>query len=86
MARELYVAVCRSHRAGELRWPRCEQPYAYGDFFARCLLMPAAWVRHAWAEAISLEDMATRFGVPEQMVVRRLSEMGLHAPGPDAAS
>lgn len=86
MARELYVAFCRSHRAGELRWPRCEQPYAYGDFFARCLLMPAAWVRQACAEAISLEDMATRFGVPEQMVVRRLSEMGLHAPGPDAAS
>jgi len=81
MARELYVAFCRSPRAAELRWPYCERPYAGGDLFARCLLMPAAWMRRACAEAIPLEGLITRFGVPAQMVARRLSEVNCCAPG-----
>jgi len=85
IARELYVAFCRSPRAAELHWPRCEQPYVYGEFFARCLLMPAAWMRPVCVEAVSLEDLAIRFGVPVRMVARRLSEMGCHASGPGAA-
>ncbi len=79
MAREMYVAFCRSSRAAELRWP-CEQPYVRSDLFARCLLMPAAWVRRAYAEAIPLEHLAACFGVPARMVARRLSEVGHHRP------
>lgn len=81
MARELYVAFCHSSRAAELGWPCCEQSYVCGDLFARCLLMPAVWVRRARAEPISLEGVAARFGVPAGMAARRLSEMGHHACG-----
>jgi hypothetical protein len=80
MAREFYVAFCRSARAAELRWPRSGQPYAYSDLFARCLLMPAVWVQKACAEAIHLEGLAARFDVPVQTVVRRLSELGPLCP------
>jgi hypothetical protein len=85
MARELYVAFCHSPRAAELRWPNHEQLRVCGDFFARCLLMPAAWVRQACAEVISVEDLAARFDVPPQMVTQRLSEMGCRIPSPAAA-
>lgn len=80
MARELYVAFCHSFRAAELSWPCCETPYVYGDFFARCLLMPAAWVRQACAKTISVEGLTARFGVPCRMAARRLSEVDLHRP------
>ena len=80
MARELYVAFCRSRRAAELRWPDREQPSVYSDFFARCLLLPAAWVRQACAEAIPLEGLAVRFGVPIRVMARRLSEVGCRRP------
>jgi hypothetical protein len=76
LARELYVAFCHSPRAAELHWPGQEHPYVCSNFFARCLLMPAAWMRQACAEAISLEDLVARFDVPTQMVTQRLSEMG----------
>jgi hypothetical protein len=81
MARELYVAFCRSPRAVELGWPCYEHPYAYGELFARCLLMPDAWVRQACIEGASVEQLAAHFQVPVRMVVRRLSELGLQAPG-----
>ena len=76
MARELYVAFCRSSRAADLSWPCCEKPYAYGELFARCLLMPAVWVRRTCTEHISLEGLSVRFGVPSQVVTQRLSEVG----------
>jgi hypothetical protein len=80
MARELYVAFCRSPRAAELHWPCREQPHAYSDLFARCLLMPAAWVQPACAEAIPLKNLAVRFDVPVQTVAQRLSEIDHHLP------
>jgi len=85
MARELYVAFCHSPHAAELHWPGQEQPYVCSNLFARCLLMPAAWVRQACAEAISLEDLVARFDVPAQMVTQRLSEIGCHVPDLAAA-
>ena len=78
MARELYVAFCRSPRAAELHWIGREHPHDSSDLFARCLLMPAAWVRLACAEITSLESLAVRFGVPIQTMTRRLSEVSHH--------
>lgn len=78
MARELYVAFCRSPRVAELHWPCCERPHDYSDLFARCLLMPAAWVRLACAEITPLESLSIRFGVPIQTMTRRLSEVNHH--------
>jgi len=82
MARELYVAFCRSSRAAELDWPHRNQPHAYSDFFAHCLLMPTAWVQEACAEAVSLETLAAHFDVPVQTVTQRLSEVNQHHPCP----
>ncbi len=75
MARELYVAFCRSARAAELGWPDRGPLSVYGDLFARCLLMPATWVQQARSEALSAEELAVRFGVPVWMAVQRLSEL-----------
>ncbi|MFQ6100188.1 MAG: ImmA/IrrE family metallo-endopeptidase [Anaerolineae bacterium] len=80
MARELYVAFCHSSRASELRWPHREQSRAYSDLFARCLLMPAAWVRLACAEVVPLENLAVRFGVSVQTMAQRLGEIYRHWP------
>jgi hypothetical protein len=77
MARELYVAFCRSQRAGELDWPGREHPRAYSDFFARCLLMPAAWVKQIRERSRSIEEMAAIFGVSTQMMADRLRELGI---------
>lgn len=74
VARELYVAFCHSSRAAELRWPNRRQPSTRSNFFARCLLMPTAWVQRACAVGISLEDLAERFGVPVPIVARRLQK------------
>jgi Zn-dependent peptidase ImmA (M78 family) len=78
MARELYVAFCHSSRAAELGWPHREQPYPSSDLFARCLLMPAVWVRRACADDVSLEDLAACFGVPVRMAAQRVSETASH--------
>jgi len=83
MARELYVAFCHSQRAAELHWPHREQPHAYSDFFARCLLMPAAWVQTACAETISLETLIARFDVPIPIMTKRLGEVDRRHPRPD---
>ena len=77
-ARELYVAFCRSTRATELGWPSCEQPRSHSALFARCLLMPDAWVLSACTENISVESLATRFGVPIKTITQRLSEIVYH--------
>jgi hypothetical protein len=75
MARELYVAFCRSSRAAELQWFCREQPLAHGDLFARCLLTPAPWVELACVEDISVEGLAARFGVTIKTMAQRLREV-----------
>jgi hypothetical protein len=75
MARELYVAFCRSSRAAELHWFNHKQSRVYSNFFARCLLMPTTWVRQICTKAISMEGLVTRFGVPAQTMTRRLIEV-----------
>jgi len=75
MARELYVAFCRSARADELHWPHRDQPHAFNDFFARCLLAPAVWVHQVYAAAASAEEAASLFDVPVEMIDLRLSEI-----------
>jgi len=84
MARELYVAFCRSPRAAELCWPSREQPHVHSNLFARCLLMPATWVLSARAETISLESLAARFGIQVKTMTQRLSEIAHHHPGPNS--
>jgi hypothetical protein len=75
VARELYVAFCRSSRAAELHWPDRKQPNVSSDFFARCLMMPTVWMQQSHADTTPLEDLATRFGVPIQMAAQRLNEI-----------
>lgn len=77
IARALYVAFCCSARAAELGWAQCERPYERGVLFARCLLMPAAWVRRACAAPISMEQLAARFDVPIWMVEQRLPDLSI---------
>jgi hypothetical protein len=82
IARELYVAFCRSARGGELAWPWRSQPRTHCDFFARCLLTPALWVRQACAQNLSVEGLAARFGVSTELMTRRLNEVDLPHSGP----
>ena len=77
MARELYVAFCCSRRAAELDWPGREHPRDHCSFFARCLLMPAAWVKQVSARVGSLAELAAIFDVSTEMMARRLQELGL---------
>jgi hypothetical protein len=77
MARELYVAFCRSRRADELDWPDRKASRHRSDYFARCLLMPAAWVKHVAVGSLSLEELAVVFGVSTQMMADRLQELGM---------
>ena len=88
IARALYVAFCASPRAAELEWPRHTRPQVYGDLFARCLLMPAVWVRDACTQGIPPAGLIDLFDVPVSMVSRRLGDVGLsvlsvseHEPG-----
>ncbi len=74
MARELYVAFCCSHRAVELDWPDRDHPRMHSSFFARCLLMPAAWVKHVGARTGSLAELAAVFGVSTKMMTLRMQE------------
>jgi hypothetical protein len=80
MARELYVAFCRSERAAEVDWPDLDRPREQSAFFARCLLMPAAWVNRLYARFNSVEKLATVFGVSREMTVCRLRELGAEHP------
>jgi hypothetical protein len=77
MARELYVAFCCSRRAVELDWPDRDDPRRQCDFFARCLLMPADWVRQVAATVDSLPELAAVFGVLPEMMNRRVHELGV---------
>jgi len=77
MARELYVAFCRSQRAAELDWPDREEPRHWSEYFARCLLMPAAWVEHIAAGSRSAQELAAIFGVSVDMMANRLGELNI---------
>jgi hypothetical protein len=77
MARELYVAFCCSRRAAELNWPGRESAREQSGFFARCLLMPTAWVKHVCARTGSLAELAAVFNVSTEMMARRLQELGI---------
>lgn len=77
LARELYVAFCCSRRAEELEWPDREHPREHSGFFARCLLMPDAWVKQFAASTDSLLELAAVFGVLPEMMDRRLHELGV---------
>jgi hypothetical protein len=83
MARELYVAFCCSGRADELDWPDREAPRGGSAYFARCLLMPAAWVRHIAAGSGSAEELACIFGVSSEMMADRLRELGIESESPE---
>ncbi len=80
MARELYVAFCRSERAAELDWPGRDDPRVHSDFFSRCLLMPAVWVKQIRERSRSIEEMAAIFDVSTQMMADRLRELDLEPP------
>lgn len=57
------------------------------DYFAGCLLMPRPWLKHAWA-GLRIQrppDLARHFGVSEQAVEVRLSQVGLGMPLPRCA-
>ncbi|MDO8213481.1 ImmA/IrrE family metallo-endopeptidase [Conexibacter sp. CPCC 206217] len=48
------------------------------NYFAACLLMPRAWVKHDWGTGIqSTRALAWRYYVSEQAMTTRLSELGL---------
>lgn len=78
IARELYVAYCYTSRATEV-CGKGGHPRAYSDLFARCLLMPAAWVTTS-AVTMSVEDLAARFRVPTSMAACRLNELVHYSP------
>jgi len=80
MARELYVAFCCSPRAVELDWPGRHNAHEWSSFFARCLLMPAAWVKLVHSKSRSLAEMAAVFDVSTGMMSSRLQELGIDPP------
>lgn len=81
IARELYVAFCCSQRAAELDWPDREWARDRSAFFARCLLIPAAWVRPVYERTSSLAELSAVFEVSPDMMRARLQELGLEKDG-----
>ena len=77
IARELYVAFCCSLRAAELDWPDRSQAREWSSFFARCLLMPAAWVQQVHPTTHSLAALAAVFDVSTDLAEARLRELGI---------
>ena len=80
-ARLLYRAICDSEIARRhglnVPWPASRHEIKY---FARCLLMPEAWVR-ALPDAERVPDtMSEQFRVPTFDAVTRLAELGLPIP------
>lgn len=63
---------------GMPRLSAVEQAERAADFFADCLLMPAAWVEAASADGCrTAAEYAQRFHVPVGAATRRLSHLGL---------
>jgi hypothetical protein len=80
-ARALHVAFRSSARATDLCWPYLVHASTYDDLFARCLLMPAAWVQQERAMTVSTEEIATRFDVPIRMANQRLDDIACYERG-----
>jgi Zn-dependent peptidase ImmA (M78 family) len=50
------------------------------DYFAACVLMPRPWVKRAWGIGVQeVSDLADLFGVSQEAMARRLSDLGLRA-------
>ncbi|MEO1060547.1 MAG: ImmA/IrrE family metallo-endopeptidase [Actinomycetota bacterium] len=48
------------------------------DFFARCALAPRSWVKTEISRGVSdVAELAARFGLPIEVMARRLDELGL---------
>lgn len=57
--------------------------YAHLKYFARCLLMPADWIRALREQGLSVAQMSEYLQVPSHAVVTRLAELSLSVPETD---
>lgn len=80
-ARLLYRAICDSesarHHGLTVPWPASRHEIKY---FARCLLMPEAWLRRLPKAERTPDRLADRFQVPSFDAVTRLAELDLPVP------
>ena len=53
--------------------------YADVKYFARCLLMPSAWMHTLHGQGLSVEQIGEYLQVPSHAVVTRMGELGLLA-------
>ena len=83
-ARLLYRAICDSDSARahgfSVPWPPSRHEIKY---FARCLLLPEAWVRGLAESERIPEVVGEKFQVPPFDAITRMAELGL--PIPDGA-
>lgn len=81
MARLLYREMVRAgvtKSAFDIDLPSVS--YDEMKFFARCLLMPAQWMRWLAGRGLSVEQMSHYLQAPPYAVVARLAELGLVVP------
>ncbi|HEY4689313.1 MAG TPA: hypothetical protein VIK33_08380 [Anaerolineae bacterium] len=80
-ARLLYRAICDSesarHHGLNVPWPASRHEIKY---FARCLLIPEAWVRTLPPSQHYPDILSEIFQVPSYDIVTRLAELGLDIP------
>lgn len=51
------------------------------NYFAACVLMPRAWIKHDWCSGLQrIPELARRYFVSEEAMTTRLSELGLTTP------
>ena len=82
LAHELKHIV--DHRFIHVLYERIPEPDRHAfiesvcDYFAGCLLVPRPWLKRAWGNGIQRPaDLANRFGVSQQAIQVRLSQVGL---------
>lgn len=85
MARLLYREIAGSAMAMKTLGVNALLPTSYADvkFFARCLLMPANWVRSLSGQRLSIEQIGEYLQVPPDAVITRMAELELPIPGQD---
>jgi hypothetical protein len=80
-ARLLYRAISESvkaRRAGlDAPWPASRREVKY---FARCVLMPEAWIRAMPDDERVIDAVSDKFHVPPFDAIVRLAELGLPVP------
>ncbi len=80
-ARLLYRAISESSAARQAGldapWPASRREVKY---FARCVLMPEAWIRQLPDKERVIDSIADTFQVPPFDVIVRLGELGLPVP------